>query len=52
MKPIDIQRNQLINFDNYDGNASFQYEISPQDTINQINNEDISSWETGNQQCN
>ncbi len=28
MKPIDIQRNQLITYDNYDGNASFQYKIS------------------------
>jgi hypothetical protein len=37
MKPIDIQRNQLIMYDNWDGNASFQYKISQKDTINQIN---------------
>ena len=50
MKPIDIQRNQLITYDNYDGNASFQYKISQKDTINQINiritnqdNEEIST---------
>jgi hypothetical protein len=48
MKPIDINRNQLIMYDNIDGNASFQYKISQKDTINQINirvtnqdNEDI-----------
>ena len=50
MKPIDINRNQLIMYDNIDGNASFQYKISQKDTINQINiritnqdNEDIST---------
>ena len=50
MKPIDIQKNQLIMYDNIDGNASFQYKISQKDTINQINikitnqdNEDIST---------
>ena len=50
MKPIDIQKNQLITYDNIDGNASFQYKISQKDTINQINikitnqdNEDIST---------
>ena len=50
MKPIDINRNQLIMYDNYDGNASFQYKISQKDTINQINihitnqdNEDITT---------
>ena len=50
MKPIDINRNQLIMYDNYDGNASFQYKINQTDTINQINisitnqdNEDIST---------
>jgi len=37
MKPIDINKNQLIMYDNYDGNASFQYKISQKDTINQIN---------------
>ncbi len=37
MKPIDINKNQLIMYDNYDGNASFQYKISQTDTINQIN---------------
>ena len=37
MKPIDINRNQLIMYDNIDGNASFQYKISQKDTINQIN---------------
>ena len=37
MKPIDINKNQLIMYDNYDGNASFQYKISKKDTINQIN---------------
>ena len=49
-KPIDINRNQLIMYDNIDGNASFQYKISQKDTINQINiritnqdNEDIST---------
>ena len=49
-KPIDIQKNQLIMYDNGDGNASFQYKISQKDTINQINiritnqdNEDIST---------
>ena len=49
-KPIDIQKNQLIMYDNGDGNASFQYRISQKDTINQINiritnqdNEDIST---------
>jgi hypothetical protein len=48
MKPIDINRKQLIMYDNIDGNASFQYKISQKDTINQINirvtnqdNEDI-----------
>ena len=51
MKPIDIQRNQLIMYDNWDGNSSFQYKISQKDTINQINfritnqdNEDISTF--------
>ena len=34
-KPIDINRNQLIMYDNIDGNASFQYKISQKDTINQ-----------------
>ena len=50
MKPIDINRNQLIMYDNIDGNASFQYKISQKDTINQINlyitnqdNEEIST---------
>ena len=50
IKPIDINRNQLIMYDNIDGNASFQYKISQKDTINQINtritnqdNEDIST---------
>jgi len=50
MKPIDIQKNQLIMYDNIDGNASFQYKISQKDTINQINiritnqdNEEIST---------
>ena len=50
MKPIDINKNQLIMYDNIDGNASFQYKISQKDTINQINikitnqdNEDIST---------
>ena len=49
-KPIDIQKNQLIMYDNGDGNASFQYKISQKDTINQINiritnqdNEEIST---------
>ena len=49
-KPIDINKNQLIMYDNIDGNASFQYKISQKDTINQINiritnqdNEDIST---------
>lgn len=49
-KPIDIQKNQLIMYDNIDGNSSFQYKISQKDTINQINirltnqdNEDIST---------
>ena len=49
-KPIDIQKNELIMYDNGDGNASFQYKISQKDTINQINiritnqdNEDIST---------
>ena len=49
-KPIDIQKNQLIMYDNGDGNTSFQYKISQKDTINQINiritnqdNEDIST---------
>jgi hypothetical protein len=49
-KPIDIQKNQLIMYDNGDGNASFQYKISQKDTINQINiritnqdNEDVST---------
>jgi len=37
MKPIDIQRNQLIMYDNWDSNSSFQYKISQKDTINQIN---------------
>ena len=37
MKPIDINKNQLIMYENYDGNASFQYKISQKDTINQIN---------------
>jgi hypothetical protein len=37
MKPIDINKNQLIMYDNWDGNASFQYKISQKDTINQIN---------------
>ena len=37
MKPIDINKNQLIMYDNIDGNASFQYKISQKDTINQIN---------------
>ena len=37
MKPIDINRNPLIMYDNIDGNASFQYKISQKDTINQIN---------------
>ena len=47
-KPIDIQKNQLIMYDNGDGNTSFQYKISQKDTINHINiritnqdNEDI-----------
>jgi hypothetical protein len=51
MKPIDIQRNQLIMYDNWDGNSSFQHKISQKDTINQINfritnqdNEDISTF--------
>ena len=50
MKPIDINKNQLIMYDNWDGNASFQYKISQKDTINQINfritnqdNEEIST---------
>lgn len=50
MKPIDINKNQLIMYDNVDGNASFQYKISQKDTINQINvritnqdNEEIST---------
>ena len=50
MKPIDINKNQLIMYDNIDGNASFQYKISQKDTINQINfritnqdNEEIST---------
>lgn len=50
MKPIDINKNQLITYDNIDSNASFQYKISQKDTINQINikitnqdNEDIST---------
>jgi hypothetical protein len=54
-KPIDIQKNQLIMYDNGDGNASFQYKISQKDTINQINiritnqdNEDISTLEDWN----
>ena len=49
-KPIDINKNQLIMYDNGDGNASFQYKISQKDTINQINiritnqdNEEIST---------
>ncbi len=37
MKPIEINKNQLIMYDNWDGNASFQYKISQKDTINQIN---------------
>ena len=50
MKPIDIHKNQLIIYDNIDGNTSFQYRIGKKDTINQINiritnqdNEEIST---------
>jgi hypothetical protein len=48
IKPIDINKNQLLMYDNWDGNASFQYKISQKDTINQINirvtnNEEIST---------
>ncbi len=50
MKAIDINKNQLIMYDHWDGNASFQYKISQKDTVNQINvritnqdNEDIST---------
>ena len=50
MKPIDIHKNQLIMYDNIDGNTSFQYRISQIDTVNQINiritnqdNEEIST---------
>ena len=49
MKPIDIHKNQLIMYDNIDGNTSFQNRISQIDT-NQINiritnqdNEEIST---------
>ena len=28
MKPINIHKNQLIMYDNIDGNASFHYKIS------------------------
>ena len=53
MKPIDIHNNQLILYNNIDGNTtytSFQYRISRIDTVNQINiritnqdNEEIST---------
>ena len=50
MKPIDIHKNQLIMYDNIDGNTSFQCRISEKDTFNQINiritnqdNEEIST---------
>ena len=37
MKPLDINRNQLIMYDNYDANSSFQYRISQIENLNQIN---------------
>ena len=50
MKPINVHKNQLIMYDNIDGNTSFQYRISQIDTVNQINiwitnqdNEEIST---------
>ena len=37
MNPMDIHKNQLIMYDNIDGNTSFQCRISEKDTFNQIN---------------
>jgi hypothetical protein len=37
LKPLDINRNQLIMYDNYDSNSSFQYRISQIENLNQIN---------------
>jgi hypothetical protein len=37
MKPLDINRNQLIMYDSYDVNSSFQYRISQIENLNQIN---------------
>ena len=37
MKPIDMNKNQLITYDNYDGNTSFKYKINQIENINRIN---------------
>ena len=50
MKPLDINRHQLIMYDNFDANSSFQDRISQIENLNQINiritnqdNEEIST---------